>query len=113
MSETDAEILPFVGARAESVTAAAVLNQTETDKNSPIEEKDFSEFFAPLVAVEDWFGDEEKATVQKFEALKSLLEKNLRDLKFFKVGKVQIDIYIVGLDEQSILTGVQTKAVET
>lgn len=113
MSETDAEIVPFVGKTAMGVSAVEISGQIEASKDAPIEEKNFAEFFALLVAVEDWFGDEEKATVQKFEALKSLLEKNLKDLKVFKIGKIQIDIYVVGLDAQNVLTGVQTKAVET
>ena len=113
MSETDAEIFPFVGKPAESVSAAEISGQIGAGKDLPIEEKNFADFFAPLVGVEDWYGDEENATVRKFEALKSLLEKNLKDLKVFKIGKIQIDIYIVGLDARNILTGVQTKAVET
>jgi len=45
--------------------------------------------------------------------LKILLEKKLKELKVFKIGKIQLDIYVVGLDAESNLTGIQTKAVET
>lgn len=113
MSETDAEIVPFAGKTAGSVSAAEVSNQTGASKDLSVEEKDFAGFFAPLIAVEDWFGEEEKAMVQKFEALKSLLEENLKELKVFKIGEVQIDIYVVGLDRENNLAGIQTKAVET
>ncbi len=40
-------------------------------------------------------------------------EKNLRDLKVFKIGKIQIDVYVVGLDAEDNLLGIETKAVET
>ncbi len=40
-------------------------------------------------------------------------EKNLRNLKVFKVGKIQLDIYVVGLDAENRLLGIKTKAVET
>ncbi len=113
MSETDARILPFTGQKAAAVTATEVLSQTKSAPNAAIEERDFSEFFGRLSDNQGWFGEEEKATALKFADLKSLLEKNLKDLKVFKIGKIQIDIYAVGLDTQSILIGIQTKAVET
>lgn len=113
ISETDAEIMPFVGKPAEAVTKEAILNQTGNAADSPVEERNFSEFFARLTTIEDWFGDEEKATAQKFERLEKLLEKNLKDLKVFKIGKIELDVYVVGLDAENILSGVKTKAVET
>lgn len=112
-SETDAEIMPFAGQKAAAVTAQEVLSQTKAAPDAAIEEKDFSEFFARLTEIQDWFGDEEKATAQKFDGLKNLLAKNLKDLKIFKVGTIQIDVYAVGLDANGVLTGIQTKAVET
>lgn len=113
ISETDAEILPFTGTKAESVTKETLLRQTGNDPGTPVEERSFAEIFARLTAVQDWFGDEEKQTAAKFAELKNLLEKNLKDLKVFKVGRIKIDIYAVGLDAQGDLTGIKTKAVET
>lgn len=113
MSETDAEILLFVGKQAKAVTIEELRNQTETAPDFLIEEKNFSEFFAPLTTMQDWFGDEEKAAAEKFTDLKNLLEANLRNLSAFKIGKIQIDIYVVGLDARNNLIGIQTKAVET
>ena len=112
-SETDAEILPFVGSKADAVTKENLLSQTKNELTAKIQEKDFDQFFAQLTAIQDWFGDEEKETAAKFSALHDLLKSNLKDLKVFKVRKINIDIYIVGLDAEGILTGVQTKAVET
>jgi len=112
-SETDEKILPFQGKRAEAVTAQEIINQTKSAESTPVEERDFNDFFAPLTEMQDWFGDEEKATAEKFAELKNLLEQNLQNLKVFKLGKIQLDIYVVGLDAQSNLTGIKTKAVET
>lgn len=113
ISETDAEILPFTGSKAESVTKEEILRQTNSQTDTNVEEREFSEIFARLTKMQDWFGDEEKATAEKFSVLKNLLEKNLRDLKVFKIGSIDIAIYFVGLDAENNLTGIQTKAVET
>lgn len=113
ISETDAEILPFVGEPAEAVTKEEVLKQTKSAIDSPVEEREFAGFFDRFTEIQDWFGDEEKETAQKFARLKELLEKNLRDLKVFKTGEIQLDVYVVGLDDEGRLTGIETKAVET
>ena len=113
ISETDAEILPFIGEQAKAVTKEEIIRQTKSAVDSPVEERDFAEFFARLTEIQDWFGDEEKETVQKFVRLKELLGKNLKELKVFKIGKIQLNVYIVGLDDESKLIGVKTKAVET
>lgn len=113
MSETDAEIIPFTGSKADSVTKENLLNQIGKPPDTPVEERDFEEIFARLTKLEDWFGDEEKATAAKFAALKELLETNLTDLKVFKVGQIQLDVYFVGLGKDGNLAGIQTKAVET
>lgn len=113
VSETDAKIEAFIGAQAESVTRETLLNQIKSAADVPVEERDFAEFFARLTEIQDWFGDEETATANKFALLKEILERNLRDLKVFKVGKIRLDIYVVGLEAGNVLMGVKTEAVET
>lgn len=113
ISETDAEILPFVGSKTTEVTAVEVLTQTENSSDSAIEEREFEAFFARLTKDQDWFGLEEKNNAQRFSALKNLLETNLRDLKVFKIGLIEIKIYVVGLNTEDVLMGIMTKAVET
>lgn len=111
ISETDSEIFPFVGEKAMSVSADELLRQL--GRTDPVEERAFEDFFKRLTEIQEWFGDEETATANKFSALKDLLLKNLKDVKVFKVGKIEVDIYIVGLNSENTLAGVWTKAVET
>ncbi len=113
ISETDAEIFPFTGSKADAVTKENLLTQIGKPPNTPVEERGFEEMLARFITIQDWFGDEEKANAEKFAALKSLLEKNLTDLKVFKVGRIEVEIYFVGLDAEGNLAGIQTKAVET
>ncbi len=113
ISETDALIQPFIGKQAKAVSKQEILSQTKKVANSTVEEKDFAGFFSRLTEIQDWFGEEEKEIAQKFVQLKELLEKNLRDLKVFRIGEIQLDIYVVGLDAENNLLGIETKAVET
>lgn len=113
MSETDAEIELFRGKTMPTLDKARLLAQIGGKTDSPVEEKDFADFFARLTEIQDWYGDEEKEATRKFARLREVLQANLRELKVFKVGKVDLDIYAVGLDENDVLLGIVTKAVET
>jgi hypothetical protein len=113
MSETDADFEVFVGDRVDSVTKEEILEQTKSSPNNLVEEKSFDEFFAKLTKIQDWFATEQKQMVAKFSELEKLLRENLISKKVFRIGKIQIDIYVVGLDAENKLVGVKTKAVET
>lgn len=113
ISETDAEFKAFAGEKAQAVTREEILRQTKSAADAPVEERIFAEIFARLTKIQDWFGEEENETAAKFGKLKDFLEKNLKDLKVFKIGSIQIKIYFVGLDAENRLMGVQTEAVET
>lgn len=113
ISETDAEITPFIGRQAAVVTKEEVLRQAKKQSEEKIYERDFEEIFEKLTKIQDWFGEEETTTAEKFMVLKKLLSENLKDLKVFKIGQIELDIYFVGLDKNGNLAGVKTKAVET
>jgi len=113
ISETDAEIVPFKGGKAEAVTKDEILRQTGQPDGTPVEERSFEEIFLRLTAKQDWFGDEENEIAKKFLGLKIFLEQNLVDLKVFKIGRIQLKVYFVGLDSKGCLMGIQTEAVET
>lgn len=113
MSETDAEIQPFAGTFAAGVTKEEILRQTRHSADETVQERNFAEFFENLTKTQDWFGEEETAAAEKFVILKNLLEKNLKDLKVFKIGRIEKEIYFVGLDSEGKLVGAKTVAVET
>src|SRR6187397_1532706 len=91
ISESDAEIFPFTGSKTDSVTKENLLQQIGKLPDTPVEERDFDQMFERFIKIQDWFGDEEKATAAKFAALKTLLKKNLTDLKVFKIGRIELD----------------------
>ncbi|MGB2752470.1 MAG: nuclease A inhibitor family protein [Pyrinomonadaceae bacterium] len=113
VSETDADVTPFFGSSAETVTGETILQQANLPGDSPISELSLDAFFGRLTEIRDWYGDAEKLRAKKFSELQTLLGENLSDPKVFRVGRVQIDIFAVGIDREGRLVGVTTKAVET
>lgn len=112
-SESDAEIKVFSGQPADSVTIERFLLQIGKTKDIKVETKQFDDFFAPLIKIQKWYGEDERKMTEKFTQLKVLLKENLIQKKVFRLGKIDIEIYVLGLDKDNILRGIQTHSVET
>lgn len=112
ISETDAEVIPFMAEKPASESLGSYLAALNID-SSEIEERDFDKFFERLTAEKDWHGPAEKKCTMQFVKLRDVLKKNLDDLRVIKVGRIRLDIYIAGKDEKGRLAGVKTKAIET
>ncbi len=77
------------------------------------EQMNFNEFFAPLVAIYEGSNETVRVRAGRFAELKEMLETHLTNLTVFKFGKINKEIYIVGLDENKKPVGLKTSAVET
>jgi len=111
MSETDAPVEPYSGGHADTVDIANFIDVSASAvKHQKLAPK---KFFDRLTTVSDWFDPEQRETARRFSELEKLLEENLNKLTVFKIGHIQIDIYVVGLDADKNLIGIKTKAVET
>jgi protoporphyrinogen oxidase len=113
-SETDAPFEAFLWKQpGEDITRKQVLQLAGKEKARPVKELSLDEFFQDLTADQDWHGKEEKAAVKKYRNLEKVLRAELADVKVFKVGAPQVDIYLVGKTKQGDWAGVRTSAVET
>lgn len=72
-----------------------------------------TELFAPVLTVEDWYEAEEIAQVNRYTELFHAIESNLAQVQVFRVGEVEIAIYIVGKTPNGDLVGLKTHVVET
>ena len=72
-----------------------------------------TELFAPVLTVEDWYEAEEIAQVNRYTELFHAIESNLAQVQVFRVGEVEIAIYIIGKTPNGDLVGLKTHVVET
>lgn len=113
ISERDAPITVFVGGPAETIDAHSIRAMTNAHEDAHVEEVAFEKFFARLTKFEAWHDEMQRVQTEKFLELQELLEDNLRDLKVFKIGAIQVHIFAVGLDNDNNVIGITTEAVET
>jgi hypothetical protein len=112
ISETDADIIPLTADKPASRSLDSYLAALDISSNE-IEERGFDDFFDRLTAEKDWHGPREKKRTKQFAKLRDALQKHLDDIRVVRIGRVRLDIYIVGVDASGRLAGVKTKAIET
>ena len=112
-SESDAPFKTFVWKDGGRLTKQKVLELSGHKPGTPVEEVKVDDFFADLTEGQDWHGADEKKTAERYQNLLQTIKDNLSGAKVYKVGEVNVDIYIVGKTQAGDWAGVQTKAVET
>ncbi len=112
MSEAD---YPFEVFRweAQKLTASTVIQQTGHTPDTCVKVVPLDDFFENATQEEDWYNDEEKETVLRYLALVETLKTNLSDVQVYRLGTVEIDVYIAGKTPSGDLAGLSTKVVET
>ena len=80
--------------------------------NVRVEERSVTDFFARHTATSDPYDSEAQKLRPRYEALMRLLSTRLRDLKVYRLGEVEVECYIAGLDGNGNLSGLKTVSVE-
>lgn len=113
VSETNSNVTPVFGARPRSTSTADVLAAIGVSASERVEETDFERLFSRLSDEKDWFSPEQQKNAKQFDALKRLLETELKNLKVFRIGKIRLTIYALGSAPNGKIAGVKMDAIET
>ncbi|HEX6185961.1 MAG TPA: nuclease A inhibitor family protein [Pyrinomonadaceae bacterium] len=112
MSESDYPVEVFDWGKAEP-TPEFLRGLDGSVADAPVETRTAAEFFRAATSEPDWKGADELAVAKRFQALLRLLEENLSDLKVFRVGTINIPVYVAGRSASGSWLGVSTRVVET
>ena len=112
ISETYAPFTVIVSDEPVARTTAALKKVFGLDGKN-FEEIPFDDFFDRLTRDRDWHQTADKKQIAKYKKIRSTLETDLEDLRVLRLGRVQIDIYIVGFLPDNQAVGIRTKAIET
>ena len=109
-SESEYPLEPFVW-ESTTLSSENILERSLQPSDTTIEAIALEDFFAPVVTDEDWFEDEDRAIAQRYRDMQWLIA-TLENVQVYKVGKVEIDVYIVGAIDPD-LVGLKTTVIET
>lgn len=90
----------------------SLLNLLDLTLDTPVRTQSIDDFFAELTEAQDWWGEQEQADACKYRALRQILTEQLQSPMIFRVGEVEIDVYLVGRFKAD-LVGLRTRSVET
>ncbi|MFS0518997.1 nuclease A inhibitor family protein [Nostoc sp. UIC 10607] len=97
----------------EPMTAQKLLQLTGHSLETSIEEVELDYIFRNCAEEKEWHDEIQKQNVSKFKSLVKILKDHLTDIKVYRLGTINLDIYIVGKTPSADLAGISTKVVET
>lgn len=95
-----------------NITPEQLLEQSNLPSNTPVETVTIERFFAPALREQSWHNEEERETRNRYQQLFNFLNDQLNDLIVYRIGEVEIDVYILGTVEDKTV-GLKTTVVET
>jgi hypothetical protein len=107
------EVVSWPREEVKDLDAKALLRYEKYPRDTRVEVLDFDFFFEVPTTPQGWHDAEERKQVNRYQRLVKLMKENLSDLRVFKVGEVQVDIYIAGRSESGDWVGLYTNSVET
>jgi hypothetical protein len=111
-SESDYPFEIVTWERGIELTPTALFSELE-QPNISIETITLTALFNPVLTVEDWYEADELAQVSRYIDLLQAIDSHLSDVQVFRVGEVEIAIYIVGKTPDGDVVGLKTYVVET
>ena len=112
MSESDYPLEVFEWTSSEP-TSEFLRKLAGKDSSTEVETQGAREFFRAAASEPDWKGGEELALARRFQTLLLLLETALADLRVYRVGSIDINVYVAGRAPSGNWLGVSTRVVET
>lgn len=110
-SESDYPFEVFVWEDVE-LTPEKILELTNYPPATSIEEVELDYFFRNVAGEKDWHDKIQKENVAKFQNLVQVIKDNLADIRTYRIGTIEVNVYIVGKTNNG-LAGLATKVIET
>ena len=96
-----------------SPSAADFAQLVGAPAESKVELRSIESFFARHTTTSDPYDGEAQRIRPRYEELVRALSTRLRDVKVYRVGRIEIACYVAGLDGHENLAGLKTVAIET
>lgn len=113
ISETDSPIEAVFRDDVKEPTSKDLLRSLERARETATESSDPEDFFHRLTSAKKWHTKEQTKDVGRFKKLQRLLEKELDDIRVIRIGKIRIEIYVIGKTKNGEAAGIKTFSVET
>jgi hypothetical protein len=94
------------------LTPEKILELANYPPATSIEEIDRDYFFRNVAGEKDWHDKIQKENVAKFKNLVQVIKDNLAEIRVYRIGTIEVNVYIVGKTNDGV-AGLATKVIET
>jgi Nuclease A inhibitor-like protein len=112
-SETDAAFEIFLWPAHLPWQPALIVQGLQLPADTPINQLALAAFFAPLTRMRQSDTPAMREQRQRFVALQTWLEANLAEIAMYRIGTIEIAVWIIGRTAEGRLIGLTTMQVET
>lgn len=112
-SETDSPLMPYWWDGPGDPSPEELLRAGMLPPDTPVEIADVRDFFEGVTEPPPCPSEEEIAEAERWQKLVDLLERELSDLCVYRVGEVDIDVFVLGRHPSGEWLGLETSVVET
>jgi len=81
--------------------------------DAPVEVRGLEEFFRAAASEPPWKAGVELALARRFQNLVRTLRENLADVRVYRVGEINMPVYVIGKSSSGSWIGLSTRVVET
>src|SRR3989304_7390241 len=78
------------------LTPEKILELTHYPPPTSIEEVELDYFFRNVAGEKDWHDELQKENVAKFQNLVQVIKDNLAEIRVYRIGTIEVNVYIVG-----------------
>ena len=93
--------------------AAEFARLVGASQDASVEVRSLESFFGRHTNTSDPYDTQAQLIRPRYEELMRQIERHLRDIRVYRIGRIEIACYIAGLDRQGNLAGLKTVAIET
>ena len=109
MSESDYPFEVVLIEGAEELSHERLREAAGAERDAPVETRSLEEFFRASAAVRAG----ERPAPASFEGVLQALRENLTDIRVYRIGAVNIAVYVLGRGASGNRLGLRTRVVET
>jgi len=113
MSESD---YPFEVASIEGeakLTPEYLRRLAGKSEDEPVEKRELDDFFRNSVFEPDWKNEAQIATARQFQKVVALFKKEFSDTGVYRIGNIDIAVFILGRSSRGNWLGLSTRVIET
>ena len=94
------------------LTPQKILELTNYPPATFIEQVELDYFFRNVAIEKDWHDEIQRENVTKFQNLVQVVKANLAEIRVYRIGTIEVNVYIVGKTKDGV-AGLATKVIET